>query len=263
MAEISKQLLHSLNLTPDEAGVYVAAMELGQAHMQALARKSGVKRTTIYHFLPGLIERGLLQEVRKKKRTVYSAIHPKQLVELERVRMAELERLMPQLLAVYNRSQTKPRVTFYEGKEGIKEAFTDTLAVRNAVIYGFGDFENEIKVVGNDFYMDYYIPERRKRNIFYKGILRDSEEARRFQRNDNKELRETKLSPGTGVSTDLAMYNDKIIIISYRSATPFAVIIEDKNITDSWSYIWQLVWDLLPQSGAPAQPTTSNEEGSE
>ena len=134
MIKLSKQLLKSLNLSADEAAVYLATMELGQATIQVIAKKSGVKRTTIYHFIEELKERGLLQETRKKKRNVYTAVHPKQLLTIEQVRLKELEHLIPELTAVYNKSTTKPRVTFYEGVNDIKDALADLIRISEPMV---------------------------------------------------------------------------------------------------------------------------------
>src|SRR3989338_6843245 len=100
MKKLSEHLLASLGLNAAQARVYFAALELGQANMQELARKSGVKRTSIYNFIDELREKGLITEVKKRKRRLYSAVHPEHLVELEKMRLGELERLLPQLSAI-------------------------------------------------------------------------------------------------------------------------------------------------------------------
>src|SRR5438309_1359422 len=124
---LPKALLKSLGLTEPQAHVYLAALEFGQISMQDLARRSGVKRTSIYNFIDELTERGLLMETKKRRRKLYSAIHPEQLLELERTRVTEIERLMPELLAIYTTAHNQPRVTFYEGIEGTEEVYADML----------------------------------------------------------------------------------------------------------------------------------------
>ena len=89
--EISENLLKILGLNQMQGQVYVGALELGEATMQALARKSGVNRSTIYTFIDELKARGYILEAKKNKRRVYSAIHPEQLVEMQKSRVAELQ----------------------------------------------------------------------------------------------------------------------------------------------------------------------------
>ena len=90
-----KNLFFNLGLSEDQVKVYLSALELGQASMQGLAVKSGVKRTSIYNFIRELIDKKLIVTSQKKKRIVYSAIHPNQLVEIEKSRITELNRAYP------------------------------------------------------------------------------------------------------------------------------------------------------------------------
>lgn len=241
MVAISKQLLKSLNLSADEAAVYLSAMELGQATIQALAKKSGVKRTTIYHFLDHLMERGLIQSTRKKKRNVFSAIHPKQLVALEQVRMKELESLMPSLMAVYNRSQTKPQVTFYEGIEGIKEALADIITVSKPMI-GWADFSFRQSILGNFF--STFATERARRNITYQAITRDTPEARSWGERNTGHLRSFKYIQSDPFNTETVVYGNHVMFLSYQK-NAFAVVIEDQNVAATLRIAWQQLWDRL------------------
>ena len=48
------ELIQTLGLSEHEAAVYLAALELGEANIQEISRKSGVKRTSIYNFIDTL-----------------------------------------------------------------------------------------------------------------------------------------------------------------------------------------------------------------
>lgn len=241
MTKLSENLLKSLNLSPDEAAVYFAALELGQASMQGLAKKSRVKRTTIYHFLPSLIERGLIQETRKKKRNVYNGIHPKQLIALEQVRIKELEQLMPELLAVYNKSENKPRVTFFEGVEGVKEALTDLIRVSKPMV-GWADFSFRQSIL-RDFF-NTFAAERARKNITYQAITRDTPEARDWGKKNIGHLREMKFITSDPFNTETLVYGDHVMFLSYQK-NAFAVVIEDTNVAATLRVAWQQLWDRL------------------
>lgn len=239
--ELSTSLLKSLNLSADEAAVYIAALELGQASVQAIAKKSKVKRTTLYHFLPRLVERGLVQEMRKKKRNVYSAIHPKQLIELEKVRVKELEQVLPEMLAIYNGSSTKPRVTFFEGVEGIKEALTDLLRVGESMV-GWADFSFRQSVL-KDFF-DMFAQQRADRDIGYKAIVRRTPEAVAWEKNNIRHLRDFKYIDCEPFNTETLVYGSHVMFLSYQKKA-FAVVIEDANVAATMRIAWQQLWDRL------------------
>lgn len=244
MATLSVGMLKSLNLSEAQGAVYVAALELGQATMQALAKKSGVKRTSIYNFIEEMKERQLIVETRKKKRNVYSAVAPDQLMEMERLRLHELQQLMPELTAIQNKGRNKPHVTFYEGVEGIKEVYADSLKEKKT-IYGFWDYENATKVMGEEYYDSYYRPERKRLNIFYKGILRDSPATRASLQYDNKAFRESKFIQKGEFTTEINIYGNKVALLSFLNKPPFGVLIEDKDIADTLRTAWENLWDKL------------------
>lgn len=234
-----------LGLSNDEAAVYLAALELGESSIIEIARKSVVKRPTIYNFLEKMKERGLLTETRRKKRNVFSAVSPRIVLGMAEARLKKLTAQLPELEAIENKSRTKPRVTFYEGVEGIKEVYADSLRYRNINIDGFSDFEASTKVLGDEYFRDYYIPERIKRGIVHRCILKDTPAGRRYRSGDNKHLRESRLMTGKGVSTEIHVHGNKVWLKSFRARIPFGVIIEDQDLADSLEYIWKELWDRL------------------
>lgn len=243
MKKLSNSLLHSLNLSEAQASVYAAALELGIANMQQLATKSGIKRTSIYNFIEGMKERGFIVEITKRKRTMYSAVAPEQLIEIEKTRLAELEQTLPELRAIQNESATKPRVAFYDGIEGIKEVYADILKDKKEII-AFEDLENMKKVLPDSFY-NWFPTERARRDITIKSILRDSPEAREITKLDIRLLRKTKLINSSDWKTEINIYGDKVALMSYRTKIPFCVLIEDHNIAETMRSAWKELWERL------------------
>lgn len=243
MVKISKHLLHSLHLTEPQARVYLACLELGEANIQQLARKSGVKRTTIYTFIDTLVERNLLAATRRKQRIVYSAAPPQQLMEVERQRAAELEALLPELLAIHNRASGKPRVAFYEGIEGIKSVYADMLRDRKEII-AYEDAEQRAAVLGKR-YVGYCPAERARLGIIFKSILRDSPAARALAEQNRALLRQSKFIRGVDWQTEVNIYGDKVALFSFRATTPFCVRIHDPDLAETLRTAWRELWNRL------------------
>ena len=93
MEKYVKSLLNELGLEEEETKIYLAALELGQGNMKDLAYKANVKRTSAYNYVENLIKKRLLVSGKKKKRTVYSAVHPNQLIEIQKGRLNELDKI--------------------------------------------------------------------------------------------------------------------------------------------------------------------------
>lgn len=238
-----ENLFKELTINDEQAKVYLAALELGQANMKELAEKSGLKRTSVYNYVKELIGKKLMATGKKRKRTVYSAIHPNMLIEIEKARLAELHRNLPELLAIYNKSKTKPRVTFYEGVDGIKEVLQDMLKEKQTVS-AFSDFKHMAAVFG-DYYFDVFPPERARRGIISRNIVPDTPKARELAKTDAKYLRETKFLPVPDLKTEINIYGNKVALNSYQSNPPFGVIIEDHDISETLRTIWQQLWNKI------------------
>ncbi len=235
-------ILQSLHLSPDELGVYLAALEYGPLTVQGLADRSKVKRTTIYTFLPLLVERGVIEKSRKRKRELYSGVNPHRLYEAEHAKLKEFSRLLPELEAVAKGGRPGPRVTYYEGLDGIKEIYADILHERKPIV-GWSDFENNLKVMG-DFY-GAYVPERARRNIVYKVIVKDSSAARDWTKHNLGALRETKFVKSDDLQNEITIYGQKVAIMNFRAPTPLAILIEDPQTAITLRFAWGQVWEGL------------------
>lgn len=241
--KLSPKIIKGLNLSESEAAVYTSALELGQASMQDLATKSGVKRSTIYTFIEKLRELGLIYQTKKNKRLLYSAVSPEQLIELEKNRIAEIEQAMPELLAIQNKSRNKPKVTFYEGENGIRSVYQDTLKEKKNIM-AWSDFDYMEKSMGKKF-MEEYPKDRAKRNIGFKTITRDTQIARELEKKNFGALRDIKFIKSGEFKTEINIYGDKVAFMSFRASEPFAVLVEDAGIAETLRLAWRELWEKI------------------
>lgn len=240
--EISQQTLSALGLNEMQAKVYIAALELGESTMQALARKSGVNRSTVYTFIEGMKERGFILETRKRKRNIYSAAHPEAIVRMQKSKVSELDRILPELLAINNKSDNKPRVTFYEG-DAIRDVYQDMLREKKEIV-AYEDLSNLQKGIPTDIF-HWFPQERAHRDILIRTISRDSAFSRDFAKKNRGLLRETKFVAGQEFKTDINIYGDKVALIDLQGETQFAVLIENHNLAETMRTVWRQLWDKL------------------
>lgn len=118
--------LAKLGLSEKEASVYLASLELGPASAQVIARKADVNRATTYVMIESLLQRGLMTTFEKGKKTMFTAEKPERLhriVHHERDAVNEKEdtikRILPELEAILVAAGERPKVSFYEGEEGL------------------------------------------------------------------------------------------------------------------------------------------------
>lgn len=58
---------------------------------------------------------------------MYTAISPELLIEIEKNKYEELQSSLPELLALMNPHATKPKITFYDGVDGLKNLIREVI----------------------------------------------------------------------------------------------------------------------------------------
>jgi sugar-specific transcriptional regulator TrmB len=238
-------ILQDLGLSDNEARAYLASLELGAANIQAIADKSGVKRTTIYSLVDNLKNQGLLAEYRKGSKTFLAASDPSRLESLFKEKQEKLQNALPEFRSLYNLSPTKPKVRFYEGQEGIKAVYQDTLEEGKEIKCLVG-WQSMVKAMPD--YWSFYIAERVKRDIWVRALADRSPESATYQAQGEKELRELRLLPeGTSpFQTEVNIYGDKVAMLTFGQELS-GVIIESKDIADTWRMVFEMIWNSVKQ----------------
>lgn len=242
MKEKLFKIFKNLGFNQKETDVYLACLEIGKASVIQLAKKAKIKRTTTYNIINSLIERGLLSKHEDRKGQKFSAEPPEKVLSLLQQSEKDLKKLIPELSALTSaESEFKPEVKFYEGKEGLKAVYWDSLTScqRGDEIAGYFT-EDPVNVFPE------YIQERVSRGIRGKAIAANSEAIRKHTKNDKKELRQTKLvnSHELPVSIEMNIYKDKVSFMNYRGSY-FGVIIKSPQIAKSEKAIFELLWKKI------------------
>ncbi len=244
---IDQKQLTELGFVEKEASVYLALLELGPSTATEIARRAGINRTTSYDILDSLIKESLVNIADNSKIQKYIAANPEKVIaflenkikkDKEMLKIAQ--GLLPQLLSVYNIKE-KPKVRFYEGRDGMKEAFEDTLSAQKEIL-AFAVGEDIFKTLSEEYVRNYF-KRRAEKNIGVRVIAPDTPESRSIIINDTKELRTSLLVPADKFyfSVEINIYNNKIMIASWREK--FALIIESLEIADAQRKIFELSWE--------------------
>lgn len=244
---ITHEQLIKLGFSQKEAGVYLALLELGPSTATEIARKAGINRTTSYDILESLVGDGLLNLTGEAKIQKYSAESPEKVIKfLENKikqaenRLNEAQMLLPQLLSIFT-TKEKPKIKFYEGVEGMKEAFENTLNAEGEILaYAVG--EDIFKALSESYTREYF-RKRVAKNIRVRVIAPDTPESHAVTVNDKQELRTSLLVPRDKFyfSTETNIYNNCVMIASWREK--FAVIIESEEIAGAQKKIFELAWE--------------------
>ena len=236
--------LEKLGFESKEAKLYLALLELGEGDIADISRKSGLKRTTVYHLVDSLMGRGLISQNKKGKKVRYLAEDPRSIEESLKEKEALYKKALPELLSVTNFLENKPVIKYYEGLSCIKEAYKDHLKHKDSELLGWWSKGYEVFV--DDFFYDYYMPERLKQKIWLRAIVHDGPYGRKHQKEDRAYLRQIKLAAWKYAFTemDIHLYAKRKVSISSLHEK-FALIIESKALYNTLKNIFELQWQSL------------------
>ena len=242
MSNEYENLLTQFGLKPQEAKVYLASLKLGQATVGRLAETADVQRTFVYDIVRDLSERGLMSQIEIRGKLHFSPVSLEQFQKIQENKLKKFAEILPELKALEKTTGDRPRVRFFEGKEGIRFALEDTLNQPNggeilayATAEGFYQQDEE-------YALD-YIQRRVAKKIFAKTIAPDNSENRWYTAQDKQHLRQTRLvnQKSYPFTNEIDIYGNKVTIMSLQGEL-LAVIIESKSIASTQRAIFELAW---------------------
>jgi len=242
--------LISIGLSDNEAKVYMAILDLGQATVLEISAKAGVNRPTTYVQIESLKKMGLVSSQTKGKKQIFIAESPDQLeFIIEREKKAiedkkeELKKILPELASLFNLSGDKPQVRFFEGKEGLVKMQDELLKSKIKEVVGFTTTEGVLSVFPD--HVQNYAPRRVQKGIRARTIYTDSR-GPVLKRNDEKMLREAKFVSADKFpfKSDITIYSDNIAISALEGKS-VGVIITHKELANSFRALFNLLWSTL------------------
>lgn len=241
--------LEKIGLNENEAKIYLLALELGKSSIKELSEQSKIKRGTVYNVIDSLLQKGFLAIGHEKNRKVYIAESPSNLNLLFDVKQHELEerkkafeKLFPELDILFNSSDVRPRVKYFEGNSGALSLKEEYLKTKSKKIDNILFYDNSFKSLPE---AKKYTTERVKKKIksrflYISKIGRDLN----LENGDKTELRESKYVPYASFpfNIDLSIFDEKIVIQHKKSDKFLAVLINNKEIADSFRLFFDLAW---------------------
>jgi len=233
--------LTSAGMGEKSAKIYLAALTLGTTSVQEIARKTGLKRPTVYLHVDELMKQGLFEKVTVNNKQYYRAADPRLLEERLKRGLTALQSAMPEFDLLRSKIPGKPRVVVYEGEEGIKKVYQE---LKNASFFRIWSNIDSGNVPFHDTNME--VAETvRKKGIGVHEIITDTKGARRYARLVAKVAGPTyvtRMATLEGFSHDSIIYDDVVTLFRLSEYNMFVVRIEDKTIADSMKALFDMAW---------------------
>lgn len=237
--------LQKLGINKKESDLYISFLGIGKGKVSEIAKRAGINRTGAYDILANLSQKGLVSISGKEPKQEYRCEDPEQILKFlrhnierkeEDYRYAQL--LLPELKSMY-KVGTRPQVKFYEGVEGVKKVYEDTLTASGPFVAmaSYDDMHKTLK----GYFPDYY-RRRAAKGLFVRGIVPATELAMERKKMNPFEARELALVPKElfDISPDIEIYDNKVMIASWKEE--LGIIIESQEIADALKKLFELAW---------------------
>jgi len=167
--------LKNYGLSEEESKLYLAGIKLGESSLSSLAQEAGLKRTSAYLVAERLEKKGLFGKFKMKNGLRFVATPPSRLEKQARQKLENIKELVPKLNVHYSKLQNKPEIFLFQGKEGYLNIFDDPLQYTGITIRAIGSLQNVRDVITTKYDEEYFIPERLRKGINFKGLYPQKE----------------------------------------------------------------------------------------
>ena len=230
-------------LTPKQAKVYLAALQLGAASVQDIALAAKTERTNAYDAIEALITKRLMSASSEGKKKIYLAEPPQILNNLLREKQEHLEYILPELESLYNVSEHKPKIRYYSGIEGYRSVYEDTLTCKSKLLFGIYSVKDITDVLGVA-YVDEMVERRVRAGITLRIIRSQEKELSGLYPPKAYELREVKMAPQGMIFPIITfVYDNKVIYLSSKKEL-FGMIIESADVASAHKNYFDAVWQI-------------------
>lgn len=242
--------LQHLGYSEKESRIYLALIELGASPASTIARFLWENRVTIYSLLKNLLKKWIVFESKKQNIQVYSALAPDLLVEIEKNKYEQLQSSLPELLSLMNPHVRKPKITFYDGVDGLKnlirEVIKDFQKNPNTEIHGFlGAKDMDIEV---ENFLKTSLEKKKEKPIETPTniILIGSHTywyAEYCRKHYKTKIVEDGLFP---MEHEIFTYGNKVAILMYHKKEVAGIIIESTSLANGIRSMFELIWKYAP-----------------
>lgn len=250
---MTNQILVNTGLSPEQSEIYLSLIDHGPQTAISLAKTTKVKRTYAYKICQELANQNLISIEKKGQTTFFAPLSPniinnKLSEKKAQIESAEigLQNLLPSLLSKFRLIDDKPIITYFEGIEGIKKVYLDTLSENKPILALV-----ETTKVHPEIYQwvtQVYAPKRVSQQITVKAIVASGAKTNIYTQLDKSELRQTKLisSKDFPFEHEIDIYGHKLAIINHHKNGPLiGIIIDNPQIATTFRSWFNLTWNRI------------------
>jgi predicted transcriptional regulator len=255
--EISiEKSLDILGIKPSSKRVLLAITEHGTSAVADIASRLSMPKSSVYDSLDELSQKGLVTEYNSERGKSFGISEKDQLTRIHSEKIEELQSAHSSLISfIQNHSKAdsvgRPKIKFYSGVQGIKQAFRDMpWDKKNEEGYLMWPLQDMLDTLGEEF-LKWHAAPRFKNNIYINVIQKHEDMI--IQKNKMKydwlkvdyegNLNRIRYAPkGTDWQMSYWIYGDKCLFAS-GGLEKFAFTIASKEFCQMMKLMWREMWN--------------------
>lgn len=239
-----KSELKRIGLRDSEIEVYLYLLSQGLSTPSEISLGTRIARPNCYHILRNLMEKELISESKDRKRKAYLANDPEAFLRLLDKKRDIVEELLPDLRIMHMKQAHKPRVTFYDGEEGLRTLYLKSL--EGEEIFAIGSIKKLSESLP-DFFGEYLKELKRKEIVFHDLLSNASREKEAALAKDAlRGFYSAKFFPSEygDLPTDILIWDANIALITLQGPM-FGMVMENELLAHTFKTLFRALWDQV------------------
>jgi sugar-specific transcriptional regulator TrmB len=246
-----KTTLHKMGLTDREIEIYLTGLSYDSISVKELEKTTRINRTTIYHALDTLIQKGLVSkhESGTGAKLLFSMTAPENIkkfldreIKLLQEKKQEIDLILPLLMDRAKQKEEVFKVSHFEGIEGVKLVVEEALYCRSrewSIIAPKKNFFSEF----DKTYARYYIKTRKENHIKARSLWEYNPSSRLLAAEELRERNPRYLPEAMRgkFQSVIIIFDDKVAFISSIKNIS-AVLIQSREINETMSAMFSGLW---------------------
>jgi sugar-specific transcriptional regulator TrmB len=242
-------ILEHAGFSAIEAKVYLVILADGLINGNQIAERLDLNRTVVYRALRKLASKGYLVSTGEKYDCKYSVgdvelvlKKAEQSVSVAQQNYSDLKSFVDTVPMLSMEQVLKSKVKVYRGEDSITKIYQEKNRSGDALLR---EISNDL-VFPNipDGFWDTEIAVRITNKSFLHQLVDHSDDSEKYHRTSVKQFKEVRVIPNDFVmSAGINIYGHKVAFHNNSIASPLAIIIEDKAMSDLMRSFFDFVWN--------------------
>lgn len=242
--------LQALDLSENEALLYAQMLSEPENTVQELAIATPFPRTMLYYILKQLSAKGLVRLKKDAWRTVYIAEDPDHLYHLLSKKerdfgkdMASVKEAIPRLRRQYRLSNTRPSIRTFEGVVEYQKALEDMLLTQPNEVLSFETLGKKRPALEiRRHYDGKRVARKIKKRILFFEDEQALKELKARKYDDYTEYRAIAKASVLPFSSDVKLYDGKLLYTTYDEREPTVLMVEDRALYEMQKNLFEKLW---------------------